>query len=699
MAKNVKKRVGLEFRVDNKAAAGFATVGRDMRRIESQMRSIGRLAVGFLGFHQIARGIRSITEAAMAQEQAEHRLAAALANTGDASQRTVRQLQQFAAQLQRLTIYGDEQTLEQMAYAKNLGVTTEQLRAATVAAMGLAAKYKLDLQTAMMLVGRASQGQTQMLTRYGIVLDENLSAQEKFNAILRLGVEAFELAEAEAETTAGSLKQLGAAWGDVKENIGEASGAMTGLHQVYDDLTKYLQQGHIESFVEQVAQGLLAIRDAIDAVGKALDKLPKAQHLGWSENAKAVSEMLDAAGIDKLTQRLSPSRLQSISEAMASRYPELEIPQPAKIREQYGPIISFQDANYQQVEYYIKLVNSYMREQLGQSGSLTAQQRTQMQASVERAQAGAKGPVQQALDELAQELPAFDTRFGEAELSKEMQQWMTKAAEAQRRQIDQVERLRRRIDTEMSIIGRLSESPYRAEQYVAFEEAARQAYGPGSDKYNKAMAEYGEALEKLRIAETVNSAMVSLADTLAQIPFDIENADQALMSFFQNLAQQLMRELIFAPATNALGGAIMGALGAGASAGVSAASGGFTTAQVNAATTQLATMPAFHGGGVVGFTPTAQRAVPADLFFGAPRFHGGLLPGEVPAILERGETVLPKGVSLAPSVRLEIRNETGIPVAGKIGDMSFDGHEYVAQVILDHLAQGTPLRDALRGGR
>jgi len=55
----------------------------------------------------------------------------------------------------------------------------------------------------------------------------------------------------------------------------------------------------------------------------------------------------------------------------------------------------------------------------------------------------------------------------------------------------------------------------------------------------------------------------------------------------------------------------------------------------------------FHGGGKVGATPASGRAVPAAVFAGAPRFAGGgvvglrprLAPGEVPAILHRGETV------------------------------------------------------------
>lgn len=55
----------------------------------------------------------------------------------------------------------------------------------------------------------------------------------------------------------------------------------------------------------------------------------------------------------------------------------------------------------------------------------------------------------------------------------------------------------------------------------------------------------------------------------------------------------------------------------------------------------------FHEGGVVGAGGSLARPVPAALFAGAPRFHAGgwvgLRPDEVPAILQRGERVIPRG--------------------------------------------------------
>lgn len=58
-----------------------------------------------------------------------------------------------------------------------------------------------------------------------------------------------------------------------------------------------------------------------------------------------------------------------------------------------------------------------------------------------------------------------------------------------------------------------------------------------------------------------------------------------------------------------------------------------------------------HRGGVVGNDNYPHRAVPASVFSNARRYHNGgiagLKPDEVPAILQRGERVLPRGIGAA----------------------------------------------------
>ena len=50
-------------------------------------------------------------------------------------------------------------------------------------------------------------------------------------------------------------------------------------------------------------------------------------------------------------------------------------------------------------------------------------------------------------------------------------------------------------------------------------------------------------------------------------------------------------------------------------------------------------VPEFHGGGITGKEATSLRSISADVFKFAKKFHQGLLPGEMPAILKKNEGV------------------------------------------------------------
>jgi glycerol-3-phosphate responsive antiterminator len=72
----------------------------------------------------------------------------------------------------------------------------------------------------------------------------------------------------------------------------------------------------------------------------------------------------------------------------------------------------------------------------------------------------------------------------------------------------------------------------------------------------------------------------------------------------------------------------------------------------------------FHSGGVVGKSSVPMRLVPAGAFAGAPRLHNGLRPDEFPAILQRGETVLPRGADTASPTSVKIVNVLDPSIVG-----------------------------------
>jgi tape measure domain-containing protein len=104
----------------------------------------------------------------------------------------------------------------------------------------------------------------------------------------------------------------------------------------------------------------------------------------------------------------------------------------------------------------------------------------------------------------------------------------------------------------------------------------------------------------------------------------------------------------------------------------------------------------FHGGGEVGASSVPSRSLPASLFYGAPRFHDGLYPGEFPAILKRGETVsTPEQMKAMQGSSITVNVPVNIEGGGaKQGDMASLGKQIdaaVRRVISDEMRIGGAL--------
>jgi len=101
-----------------------------------------------------------------------------------------------------------------------------------------------------------------------------------------------------------------------------------------------------------------------------------------------------------------------------------------------------------------------------------------------------------------------------------------------------------------------------------------------------------------------------------------------------------------------------------------------------------------HRGGVVGQTLMPTRMVPTSLFDNASRLHEGLQPDEFPAILQRGETVTPKGGG--PNIQINIVNQGQDVKAEQRGEAKFDGKKWVMEMVLTNLQQSQGFRQAIR---
>ena len=219
-----KSQIDIVLKARDQASAKLGKVGRASRGLAGNLSSLKTLAAGLgvgIGVAGIMQFARSSYEAFGRQEKATRRLSDALGLLGKMQRGTRAEMTGFAADIQKITTIGDEAVLEMMSLGSSLGkLSGESLKDATKAAIGLSKALGTDTTAAMRLVARAAIGDTSQLARYGIKLAEGMSAQEKFNELLRIGAGSFKLATGEAKTLTGQMDQLANSWGDAKEKAG-----------------------------------------------------------------------------------------------------------------------------------------------------------------------------------------------------------------------------------------------------------------------------------------------------------------------------------------------------------------------------------------------------------------------------------------------------------------------------------------------
>lgn len=207
----------------------------DAGRISADFGTIFKATIaGFVSAEAIIGGVKaawgaltdfvsSSVQAYSAQESAVKKMTAALTAQGNATPQVIKQYKDMASQFQQTTVFSDELINEMQALLVQVGdVMPAEMEGALQAATNLASGLGIDLRAATMLVGKAFEGETGTLKRYGIVIDDTKLKAQGITAVLdavqsRFGGQA----QAEAETYAGKLKQIANAWSEVQEIVGE----------------------------------------------------------------------------------------------------------------------------------------------------------------------------------------------------------------------------------------------------------------------------------------------------------------------------------------------------------------------------------------------------------------------------------------------------------------------------------------------
>ncbi len=224
------------LRADDRAAKKIKGVAKATDGLTKAMRTGIGAAAAYFSIGKVKQFIGGSIDLFNREEASVNQLTAALGNLDSAGD--LAGLQKLADNIQAITTVGDEATMEIMTLGASLGkMSGDTLEAATVAAMGFAKAAGIDVKAAMTQISKAAQGNFSTMTRYGLVLDETMTDQEKFAKVLAFGADSFNLLEAETETHAGQMAQLSNAWGDYKEQIGSTVMEMINAVVPFETLT------------------------------------------------------------------------------------------------------------------------------------------------------------------------------------------------------------------------------------------------------------------------------------------------------------------------------------------------------------------------------------------------------------------------------------------------------------------------------
>jgi len=203
---------------------------------ETALATIRDLKIAFDGVLQVVRGVTSgingFLDASLKQRQAV--ILSKIAFGEQAAE-----MGRFASQMQEVTNFGDEQLLPLMSkLAQTFHLNTEQIQQLTPAILDFAEANKatgMTVESAFDLMGRALNGHTEMLGRYGLELDENKIKTEGVTYLV-------EKLTADYGGTASALADLRTqnanTWGDIRETVGDmlnvlVAPLLTGLKNLF----------------------------------------------------------------------------------------------------------------------------------------------------------------------------------------------------------------------------------------------------------------------------------------------------------------------------------------------------------------------------------------------------------------------------------------------------------------------------------
>lgn len=253
---------------------GIKSAGNSVKKLGSGFASA--LGFGALGFAAVGAAAVAMSVKAMhawdQQAKAEAGLLNALKDRKDIQQYLIKQ----AGDLQRLTLFGDEATVEAQKMLAIMGLSATQIKDLIPLVQDFSQATGMGLAQAASLVGKSVGTSTNALARYGIEMDTTASKSEKATAVMAKFTEMYGgQAKKAADVGISGLQQLQGAWGDILELFGAKIGPFMSA------IAKLMTNKMLDAAGGAAATGLQkTVNEYLDADKDGRDRLIK--QLEWS---------------------------------------------------------------------------------------------------------------------------------------------------------------------------------------------------------------------------------------------------------------------------------------------------------------------------------------------------------------------------------------------------------------------------------
>ena len=587
----------------------------------SRLGPIGIGAASVLGAVTIAitKGIGKFNEA----EHALNQLASALRTTDFAAGVTVKQILDLSTSLSNITMFKKEDIERAASNLTSFGnIHGEVFTRAIELSTDLAVRLGTDVPSSVEMLARALEKPEAGLGRLARkVSDLTISQKESIESFLKQGdvisaqnviLDHLEskikgLAESQVHGLAGHVHKLSNAWNRLLESLGKVAANSTILQSSLGGLTKATESLH-KAIDPSLADKKKSLEDEISRKRISSHRLKRAQ-----EELRKINEE-----IDKEEQSKQFARDQAKKSAIEKLNQELLGLQKKYLKEHEDLTLSAREKIEREYTQRRSQIEALAKSAMGNEDSTSAKSALEALELTKNAKLGlldreAALERQKAIDEINQSLlktkPSVD-------LAKEaLDSWRnnliqnlggaTQENQKYLKQIEEIYNVKLKEIYDKALIDSNSWSGGAIRALERYKEAA-------TDVSSHMESLFGTATKKIEdlLTDMISSSEISL-NKLRDMAMSIKN----------DLVRIFVRENITGPLSGALGGFFKGMFGK-------------TNSKV------------FHKGGVVGVSDVPSRQMPSHLFALAPRLHSGLMPDEFPAILQRGETVLPKHIKL-----------------------------------------------------